>query len=1117
MRCFPRLTLAGVLLSLLFSSTSFGQSTFGSITGSVMDPSGAVVAGAEVLIINQGTGLTRRVTTTSAGVFNVPSLDLGTYKVRISMQGFATYERTDLVLNANQIINIEAHLILGKTANVVEVQAASPVIATETSDISDSMTSKSAQAMPLVARHAADDGVYGYTTLATGTATAGATKTSVPVIQGARVETGTMATMDGISVMAYWEGASPVSMDMEMVQEIKMETAVAPAEFPTAANVQVVSRSGSNAWHGAAFEDYNGNALNARDFFSTTTPWRVYNNFGASGGGAILKNKLFFFGDYEGSREAAQGNLLESVPTAAWRGGNLSSQLNTSVQTGTDSCGNAIYKGAITNPATGCVFVGNIIPSGISSVSQAIQNYIFPLPNIGPAGALVNNWTQNVFSQTGFTRYNRIDARVDYDLNSRNTIYGRIAWLRAPYFSAGVYPLDRIQTRYAQDATISYNHTFSPTAINEFRVGANYHRNFFEANVIGSNLLQQFGITGVTTAGVPTAPYFGITGFTAFNPSSGADYYNNNPDATFEAIDDLSWTRGRHFMKFGFDAVRERYNGNSINYPAYGQYNFTGVYTGTGYADFLLGIPQTTLLSIPSPNRAFRGSTFGMFAQDQFKVSNSLTVNYGVRWELPMPYDDANGQIYSYDPATGGLVVPDKGFHLLNAFYPKNIPVITASQAHFPANSLINADYKNFEPRIGFAYKLFGSDKSVVRGGYGIYSNLIYSSLGASLAGGPFAGSETFYNSITGGVPAFSFPSPFLPTGTTATQTAIGVNPNIRTPYTQQWNLSVERQVGSYGFRASYVGTRTVKLTYQKNVNEPAPSLTPFSTSLFPNQLFSTIDYIENGANDSYNALELLAQKKIGRSLTFNSGFTWAKDLTDAQDATGGGNAAYSQQLQNQFCLACEKSNNELVPPRRFFTYAVYALPVGRGLHFLPNAHGIVQGVLGGWQTSWVGVLQSGQYFSPSFSGFDPSNTGVTGGVPDRLSGAPLYPAHQTISDWFNAAAFAIPGCTASDPICTNTKDFTAPGRFGTSGWNYILGPPTRNLDFSLSKDFQVRDRAVIRFSANFDDALNHPFFSNPSTVINTTSSVGVISGDHSPLIGEPGSRQIDFVLRVMF
>jgi hypothetical protein len=255
-------------------------------------------------------------------------------------------------------------------------------------------------------------------------------------------------------------------------------------------------------------------------------------------------------------------------------------------------------------------------------------------------------------------------------------------------------------------------------------------------------------------------------------------------------------------------------------------------------------------------------------------------------------------------------------------------------------------------------------------------------------------------------------------------------------------------------------------------------------------------------------------QKRLGKNLTFNTGFTWAKDLTDAQDTGGGGGTFSSQLIQNQYCLRCEFANNELVPARRFYAYAVYVLPVGKGEHFLSGAHGIAQFILGGWQTSWTAVLQSGQYFTPSYSTYDPSNTGVIGGVPDRVPGVPMYPANQTVNNWLNPAAFAIPGCPLTTPLCSNPADI---GRFGTSGWNYLVGPALKNLDFGLSKDFKPIERITMRFTMTMVDALNHPNFTGPASNISAPTSLGVISGTKGALLGEPSTRQIDFILRLMF
>jgi outer membrane receptor protein involved in Fe transport len=340
--------------------------------------------------------------------------------------------------------------------------------------------------------------------------------------------------------------------------------------------------------------------------------------------------------------------------------------------------------------------------------------------------------------------------------------------LRVP----GIYPLYRDQDRHGQSSVLAWNHVISPTAFNEFRFGTTYHRNHYQADVNGDDLIQRFGLVGAPSLGVKTGPRFSITGVTAWDPDASSNNYQDNPETTFQWIDNVSWTRGRHFMKFGFDAVRDRFNGNNISSSVYGQYDFSGTYTGagTGYADFLLGIPQTTTIALPNPNRHLRGNTWGLYAQDQFKVSSRLTVNYGVRWELEQPYTDTKGALYTWSAATNGLVVMDNGKSLVNALYPKNIPITTASQAGYPS-TLVKFNKKNFEPRLGFAFKPFANDRTVIRGGYGIYSNLIYASVARSqLTGGPFSGSVTYNNAISSGTPLFSFPSPFLTSGTASVQ-----------------------------------------------------------------------------------------------------------------------------------------------------------------------------------------------------------------------------------------------------------------------------------------------------------------------------------------------------------
>lgn len=1084
-----------VSLALLMG-TAHGQSTFGSITGTVKDPTGAIIPSVEVEVLHDPTGAIRKVVTSSAGVFNVPNLDIGSYRVRAAAPGFSTTERSGLQLSANQVINLELQLNVGTTAETIEVREVTPSISTETTDISGHMTHESLQSLPLVGRHTGDGGIYAYLTLTTGAAAV--PSSSTPIVQGTRNQVGILPTMDGIAVMAFPQGASPVQPSMESIQEVRTGTAVAPAEFSTAGNIQVISKSGTNDLHGGAFWTYNGNRLNARNFFAATVPFRVYNNFAASIGGPVIKNKLFFFGTYEGSREAATRTLVENVPLPSWRSGNFSTGVARQ----------------LLDPLNNQPFPGNAIPAGrISPVSQKIQDYAYPLPNSGAANQLANNWVANYPGTTGFTIFDHFDIRGDYNISSRDSVFSRISWRRMPLTVPAVYPLYRVQLRRGKSGVVAWNHTISPTAFNEFRFGSTYHRNYYTANVVGSDLLAQWGLTGIPTAGAKTAPRFAITGVTPWDPDGQSANFQDNPETTYQWIDNLSWTSGRHIIKVGFDVVKDLFNGNNINSSAYGQYSFSGIYTGFGYADFLLGIPQTTTLAIPNPNRRLNGTIWGFYAQDQFKVNRSLTLNYGLRWEIAMPYADTKGALYTWSAATNGLVVMDEGIGLVNPLFPKNIPVTTASKAGYPKN-LVDLDKNNFEPRVGFAWKMFGSDKTVMRGGFGVYPNLIYATLARShLSGGPFSGSVTYNNAIVNSAPLFSFPSPVLSSGTAAVQNVNAVNPRLKTPYTEQWNLTAERQIGAYGVRASYVGASSKQLIYRANWNLPAPSTIPFTTARRPNQLYNQIIMADSGGTEIYHALELAGQKRYGNNFTVSSGFTWGKDLTDTLDSGGGGTTFGGQVIQNPLNRSVERTNNGAVPHKRFYAYADWALPLGKGHRWLTGSHPVLEYILGGWRTTWVGVLQSGQYFNPTFSGFDPSNTGTQGGLPDRIGNGNLSPDERSVRYFFDAKAFAIPGCPASDPVCRTPAPL---GRFGNTAYNILKGPPLRNLDFGLLKDFPIKEGLRLRFNLTMANALNHPNFSVPDANI-SSSTVGLISGQTRVLLAEPGPREIDLGLRLQF
>lgn len=1092
MRNLRQLFLPAAAICVLVLTLS-AQTTTGTITGTVTDPSGAVVPDAKITVMNQAQGVTREMTTNTSGVFTAPNLTVGTYRVRVEAPGFAPYESANLMLSANQVQNASIHLSVASSGTSVEVAAEGNAISTETSNISNIKTTRDLQELPLISRHGGDQGIYTYVLMNPGVNSVPGN--SLNNVQGVRQVTGVLPTMDGIAVMAYPIGPGPVQPSLEAVQEVNVQLADTNAEFATPANIAVVTKSGTNDYHGSAFWDYNSGDLNARDFFATSAPFRVYHDFGGYFGGPVIKNKTFFFGSYEGSREAAQVVVTGNTPLPAFRTGDFSG-----------------ISTKIIDPLTGQQFPGNMIPANrISPVSQKAQDYFYPGPNFGPPGLQNGNWRGQFPAQTGFTHFNDGTARVDQNFSNGDRVYGRFSTRQLPLIAreGSLPPVgQRDQHRDSFSGVVSWTHLFSPYLLNEFRSGMTRQKNYYYPDLVGSQILQQIGMQGITTTGIHNVPAFYINGITTTDqPNSQALTLDTN----FEWTDNVSWTKGRHSMRFGFDAIRDQLGG--FNYPnnMYGQYNFTGVYTGFGYADFLLGIPQSTNLSIPNPPRYLRGTMWSVYAQDQFKVNQSLTLNYGVRLQLEGPYYDRYGSISNFDPALGAWAVPTAGLTHLNPFYPSNIPVVGATTAGYPDGSLVRFPTHNIYPRAGFAWKPFHDDKTVVRGGYGIYGNLIYGSLGRALGGGPFSGSTTYNNAITNGQPLFQFPYPFLPSGSTATQNAFGVNPDLSTPYTQQWNFTVEREVGSAALRLSYLGTHSVDLVYARNLNQPVPSLIPFTASRRIYPIFNTITYYDNGGSERYNALQATVAKNYGHGLTFNGGWTWAKDLTDVQD-TGG----FSGQLiENQYNRQVEWGNNQITPTHRVYAYGIYELPVGRNRRYLGHSNRLVDGVLGGWQIAANAMWQSGQFFTPSFSGYDPSNTSTLGGRPDVVPGQALYPSGgSNINLWFNPAAFKIPGCPDTNPVCTNP---TPVGRTGNAGIGIIRGPNIANLDLAVSKYFNITERIRMQFRANAANALNHPNFALPAANISAPAAVGRITSTTPATFGTVGPRELDFQLRIEF
>ena len=626
-----------------------------------------MVPGAQATATSQNTGATRRASTGTDGVYSLTNLQPDTYKVTIEQTGFNSVVRSEVVLFANATVNLDVQLIVGSSSIKMEVAGTAPVINTETAATSFAKIGEHLEDMPVLLRQS-----HGNLGVAVYNPGAGVNGSANIYANGIR-QLDSVTSNDGIVEMADPDGVGggQIGPDLDSVAEINYILANAPAEFRSPVNFTVVTKTGTNQFHGSAFYEINNTAFNARQFFSATVPMHIYNDFVISIGGPIRKNKTFFFADWDQESNHTQTVVTANTPLVSWRSG--------------------IFSSAVKDPLTGQPFPGNQIPaSRISPTSLAAQNYFYPLPNFGDPTLQSGNWRG---THPGISTPKSMDGRVDQNFSERDAVFGRLSYKRVASTpgSAFMPPLGTgLQHRNSGTAVLSWTHTFGPNLINEVRGGYARNYNLFYPDSVGSDIISKLGIQGITTQGIHGVPYITITGLTGTNQSSNG----LSLDTDYEFTDNMSWTHGAHNMKFGFDAIRDQIGG--YNVPAiYGNYGFTTAYTGAAYADFLLGLPQTTQLVIPTPNQYQRGSTYAVYAQDQWKLSSRLTLNYGVRWELQGPYHDKYGRIFSFDPKNGSLVLPDNGMTSVNPLYPRNIPLETATQAGYPDNNLIRSPKNN--------------------------------------------------------------------------------------------------------------------------------------------------------------------------------------------------------------------------------------------------------------------------------------------------------------------------------------------------------------------------------------------------------------------------------------
>jgi len=1094
---FLMLPLATMVL--LASPLSLGQSTFGSIVGTVKDGSGQYVVGASVSLVNHGIAAKRSVTSDQSGDYSFLNLEPGSYELTIEMPGFQTTQFRNLDLQVRETKRVDTTLKVSSVTETVVVEGSmGAVVTTDVSSLTETKTTRELIDLPVALETRADGSTSPISTLTTqpGIQTDGSGALAIAGATPALLS----YTLDGISSVNV-ELSGPLAElfpSFNSIAEIHVNETNNNAEFSGVSDVSTTSRSGTNSLHGGIFENHSNSAFNSGNPF-TGKPKLVMNDFGGFLGGPLSipklysgRDKTFFFLSYEGLRLPKEVPIVQSVPSLAMRGGDLCSYL---VSQGVSQ---------IKQPD------GTPIPCGsvpISSLAANALTYLFPLPNAGAVGDYANNFVTNFPTPISS---NQGDLRIDHNLTPKQTIYTRVSYKNrqvtaAPgdgnrwYSSCSVLcgPLANPE----QDAglTVAHNYTIKPTLFNELRAGFNGMHT--SANINGNNetLLNNLGLVLPSGVAIPPAtavPNFDILGF---QPTGGVNPFLQK-SFIFQILDNVTWTKGKHTFKFGGDFRRMTdHDDNVFGSWRFGQYGFNGgsdvsATIGDPLAAFLLGYPDYTYFSqVINPNMNGLGYSYAVFAQDDWKITSTLTLNIGLRYEIHPPLRDVQGNTADFLPdwsgtvngqqVSGAVVIPNEAAqqwtHPGFAATIAPTPILTSKQAGIPEN-LRYTDKKGFGPRIGFAWRPFHNNKTVIRGGFGRF---IEAPLGFSLLSGWAVSSSSVqyfgqeYDS--NGNPVLSFPSPFPgDLNTSGGQSFYYAFPvEYKDPTVMQWNLSFERDLGyNMGLRLSYVGSHGSHLETMVDLNQVHPNTNGYDQQTLPFPLWGVIQSVYNGAESNYNAMTVEVHKRFSNGLQFQSSYAFTRDLSNEAGAVPGGFVgAGGSWVTDRFHLGLDYGNVSYDRRHRFLTTYLYELPFGRGKKLFRNSNGFVNTLVGGWEAAGVVLVQSGPFLTPYQSSSDPSGTNMINVVgyarPDLVSGVSPY-GNGSASNYLNPAAWSIP----ADNI----------GRFGNAPVGGVVGPGTKAVSLSLIKSIGLGESAKFQIGAQVTNLFNHRNYDVPSTELGT-------------------------------
>ncbi len=1088
-----RFVMTAFLICLSLARPAIGQSTYGAVVGTAADGSGAVIPGATVTLTEVQTNFARTAVSGSAGAFEFQNLTPGLYRVDVELASFQKFSTAPFRVDARQTVRIDAKLTLGNLSEQVTVFSGAPLINTETPTVAGKVGNRELQQLPFTFRTQNTSPIPAIQ--------------AIPEVQKVGEQFSlsgglpyqTEVSVDGIlttSVRRNGIGAEGINVfpSIESVEEIKVSSVNNTAEYAQLGDITTVSRPGTNQIRGTLFYNFNETGLNANPNYFNKAVARNQSensNYGFSGGGPLVRSRTFFFGTFERLDIRRTQSAAATVPADAFRQGDFSSLAT-----------------PILDPSTGQAFTGNRIPSTrINPVAATLLQQYIPAPNDGRS---IHRYTVDATEKS-----NQFDVRLDQNFNSGHTLFGRLSWKKVDKVSPTTFESlgPRSEERPNHTLAISDNIAIRPNLLNEARFGITRADQSFTTGQRGIDIISALRLTLLSTnpPDVTGTPSVQIAGYSSF----GENQEEPLTQDTWQVADSITWLRGRHTVKGGFDI--KGFNWTSpVNFTGaddFGVFRFNnniqGGGTGHSFANFLLGLPTDVDQTASGPNVDGVARHYGFFAQDEWRVSGRVTLSLGLRYELRPPFEDREENISNFlrDTANGDVVVPSRASIDLTApgFAGSlgDTRIVAADEVGYP-KALRFTDKNNIEPRLGIAWRPAADNRTVVRGGFGIYHARILGQVFNSLTGIHTSDNVTFQNAFDAAARTYSIVWPNTYAGDPSRGvTRVGTqnfstanDPHYKDPMTRQWSATLERQIGGrQAVRFTYSGFRSTDLTMAPDLNQIAPNTTgyanlPREARPYPN--WSRVNTRDNGGYHHYHdAVLQLRGDLTWLGVSHTTTYKWAHSVDNIEDR-GAGQSDFQSEINgrtdNRFDPDYLKGPTANVPAHRFVSSLIWNLPVGRGRALGAEMPAALEAIAGGWAVASLVQVQSGAHLTAFYSSHCGSGTNCYGSEKaDGVSGEDPNGGPQTLQQWFNTNAFSV----AAFRDAQGRAVFA--GRFGNAEKGTIVGPGAWNVDLAAFKDVRLGDRATARFNVFVTNLFNHPNWGRPDTNL-TSANYGRIT-----------------------